>query len=183
MKKVVLAYDSFKGSLSSKELSSLSREAILNICPDCEVIERPIADGGEGTTVAIASALDVQFITCEVKDPLMRTIEASYAITSDNSTAIMEMAVASGLPLVEVDKRNPILTTSFGTGELIKDAIYRGCKKIILGIGGSATNDAGMGLLAALGVKFIDVNGNNLEPIGKNLINVTSVDTSALKQY
>jgi len=137
----------------------------------------PIADGGEGTTQAICKRIPSTNIEIKVKDPLMRPIKASYNIT-DNDIAVIEMATASGLPLVEPKLRNPELTTTFGTGELIENALDKGCRKFIIGIGGSATNDAATGLLSALGYRFLDKDGNVLEPIGGNLIYVDKIDDS-----
>ena len=158
-KKIVLAFDSFKGSASSKEVADAAEVAIHRVLPECNVVKFEIADGGEGTTKAICSVIESEEVVCHVHDPLSRVIEARYNITA-NGTAIMEMATASGLTLVPEKSRNPIVATSSGTGEMISDAINRGCKTIVLGIGGSATNDAGIGLLSALGIKFLDKNGN-----------------------
>lgn len=183
MKKIILAFDSFKGSVSSVEISDAATDAILSVFPECEVVSVPVADGGEGTTEAICSAMDVVQVKCKVHDPLMNVIEGKYAITSDGSTAIMEMATASGLPLVAPELRNPLNTTTFGTGEMIADAVNRGCHKIILGIGGSATNDGAIGLLSALGVVFKGIEGNRLNPIGRSLNYIADFDDSALEHY
>ena len=172
--KILLAFDSFKGSASSAQLSDAAETSIRSQIPDCEVMKFSIADGGEGTTAAICSALDTQAVKCLVHDPLMRPVEVEYRITGD--TAIMEMAAASGLPLVEPTLRNPELTTTYGTGEMILDAIEKGCKTIILGIGGSATNDAAIGMLTALGVKFTDCAGNPT----MRLTDVASADDSMM---
>lgn len=159
-KKIILAFDSFKGSAASQQIAESASGAILEYIPDCEIVTVPIADGGEGTTVAICSNIDTVKVECNVTDPLKNKIKVDYNITADGKVAIMEMAAASGLPLVPADKRNPRIATSFGTGEMIKDAVQRGCRKILLGIGGSATNDAGVGMLAALGFRFLDEKGN-----------------------
>lgn len=111
-------------------------------------------------------------VNIKVKDPLMRDIDSFYGISGDGKTAVIEMAAASGLPLLSPDERNPLKATTFGTGELIKDALEKGCREFIIGIGGSATNDAGTGMLSALGYIFLDENGNELEPNGENLINI-----------
>lgn len=157
--KIVLAFDSFKGSASSTELADAARQAILGEIPQCKIAQFTIADGGEGTTAAICSAIESRVVECDTTDPLMRPISTQYNITPDG-VAIMEMASASGLTLVEPHLRNPLVTTTYGTGEMILDAISKGCRTIILGIGGSATNDAAIGLLSALGIKFYDKEGN-----------------------
>ena len=157
--KIVLAFDSFKGSASSTELADAARQAILGEIPQCKIAQFAIADGGEGTTAAICSAIESRVVECDTTDPLMRPISTQYNITPDG-VAIMEMASASGLTLVEPHLRNPLVTTTYGTGEMILDAISKGCRTIILGIGGSATNDAAIGLLSALGIRFYDKEGN-----------------------
>lgn len=157
--KIVLAFDSFKGSASSTELADAARQAIIGEIPQCKIAQFTIADGGEGTTAAICSAIESRVVECDTTDPLMRPISTQYNITPDG-VAIMEMASASGLTLVEPHLRNPLVTTTYGTGEMILDAISKGCRTIILGIGGSATNDAAIGLLSALGIRFYDKEGN-----------------------
>ena len=157
--KIVLAFDSFKGSASSTELADAARQAILGEIPQCKIAQFTIADGGEGTTAAICSAIESRVVECDTTDPLMRPISTQYNITPDG-VAIMEMASASGLTLVEPHLRNPLVTTTYGTGEMILDAISKGCRTIILGIGGSATNDAAIGLLSALGIRFYDKEWN-----------------------
>lgn len=179
MKRIVLAFDSFKGCIDSQEVASCAQQGIADVFPDCEVVALPVADGGEGTVEAIAAGTRVGRVSCRVHDPLMRPIETSYCITADGSTAVLEMAAASGLPLVPPESRNPLLTTTWGTGEMIADALNRGCRRIVMGIGGSATNDAGTGLLAALGYRFLDENGESLSPVGKNLEKIARVDESA----
>lgn len=175
MKKVVLAFDSFKGSASSMEVGESAMSGVKSVFGSAEVVIVPIADGGEGTTQAICQKIPSKKIEMEVSDPLGRKIKASYSIT-DTGIAVIEMAAASGLPLVEANLRNPELTSTFGTGEMIEDALQRGCRDFIIGIGGSATNDAAMGLLTALGYRFLDKDGRVLRPIGANLINVCSID-------
>lgn len=178
MKKVILAFDSFKGSVSSIDIAEASSKAILKQFPTCEIHSFPVADGGEGTTAAICSALDVNEVFCWAHNPLMKPIEVAYAITQDGTTAILEMATTAGLPLLASDERNPLLTTTFGTGEVIADALARGCRNFVMGIGGSATNDAGIGMLAALGIRFLDKNGTELSPCGENLIHIAHIDES-----
>lgn len=180
MKKIILAFDSFKGSANSLDIAKHAEQAILNEYPSCEVVRFPIADGGEGTTEALCAGLDTTKICCRVHDPLMNPIEVSYGISRDGTTAILEMASASGLPLVPVSLRNPMNTTTFGSGEVILDALNRGCRKFIMGIGGSATNDAGIGMLCALGVRFLDRDKKEVEPKGRNLINIEYIDDSTM---
>lgn len=176
IQKIILAFDTFKGSATSLELAQAVKTTLLKELPHCNILSFPIADGGEGTTQALCSTLHVDTIHCRVHDPLMRPIEARYAITADGTTAIIEMAASSGLPLVEPEKRNPLYTTTYGTGELIKDALNRGCRRFIIGLGGSATNDAGIGALNALGIRFLDHQGKELSPIGKSLKAIKSID-------
>ena len=164
MKKIILAFDSFKGSVSSSGIAEAAEKAIQEELLDCQTIRFPIADGGEGTTEALCSVLHAQKVSCWVHDPLMAPIEVSYGIVNNGSTAILEMASASGLPLVAPDRRNPMKTTTYGVGEIVADALKRGCRKFIVGLGGSATNDAGIGMLKALGVSFFDDANNELVP-------------------
>ena len=140
----------------------------------------PIADGGEGTTEAICTQLETEKVSCRVHDPLMNPIEATYGITRDGKTAILEMAAASGLPLIPTAQRNPMQTTSYGTGEMIRDALNRGCRRFIMGLGGSATNDAGTGMMQALGVRFLDKEGRELEAKGGQLVHIEHIDDAAL---
>ena len=142
--KAVIAIDSFKGSLSSLEAGKAAAEGIKRIFPDAETIIRPVADGGEGTVEALVAGMNGQLRETEVTDPLGRKITAKYGILPDN-TAVIEMAAASGLTLLSESERDPLLTTTCGTGEMILDAIYHGCRNFIIGIGGSATNDGGIG--------------------------------------
>ena len=153
--KIVVAIDSFKGSLSSIEAGNAVKESILKINTNVDVVVKPIADGGEGTVDALADGFGCQIIKTKVKGPLLEEVEAKYCILNDE-TAVIEMAEASGLTLVPLDKRNPMNTTTYGVGQLIKDAVERGCRNFIIGIGGSATNDVGTGMLSALGFEFLD---------------------------
>ena len=177
MKKIIIASDSFKGCLSSFEVARAAEVGIRKVLPDCEVVGIPVADGGEGTTEALVAALNGRFISCEVHDPLMNTIQVEYGILGDGLTAVIEMASASGLTLVPPEKRNPMLTTTYGVGELIKDALQRGCRRFLIGIGGSATNDAGTGMLQALGFRFFDGNGNELGKGGQMLQQIARIDS------
>ncbi len=173
--KILVAMDSFKGSLSAVEACEAVEKGIKAVDENIEVIKKPIADGGEGTVEILINALDGQKIFLKVNDPLMRKIETYYGI-ANNQTAVIEMALASGLTLLKADERNPLFTTTYGVGEIIKNALDRGIRDFIITIGGSATNDAGMGMLSALGVNFFDNKGKKLEPIGENLININTID-------
>ncbi len=178
MKKIVVASDSFKGSVSSAEVAESAERAIRKVFPDSKVVKIPVADGGEGTVEALVAAMQGEIISCTVNDPLMCSIRACYGISGDGQTAILEMAAASGLTLVPGDKRNPMLTSTYGTGELIKDALNRGCRRFLIGIGGSATNDAGTGMLQALGFRFLDKEGNELGQGGRILNQIHTIDRS-----
>ena len=180
MKKIVVASDSFKDCLSSMQVADAVEYAVLQANPSCEVVKVDVADGGEGTMDALRRTLGGKKITIEVSDPLGRLINASYVILEDGVTAVLEMATASGLPLLTPAERNPLKTSTFGTGQLIADALNIGCRKFLVGIGGSATNDAGMGMLQALGVRFFDVEGNLLQGSGESLELVHSIDMSSL---
>lgn len=180
--RVLVAIDSFKGSLSSFELGNEIENGIKKIYSDAEVLKLPIADGGEGTVDALVEGTNGKFVILKVKNPLMREIEAKYGLMGDG-TAVIEMAQASGLPLLSIEERNPLKATTFGTGEMIKDAISKGCREFILGIGGSATNDAGTGMLNALGYKFFDRDGIEIFGCGENLSKIAKIDSScALKE-
>lgn len=168
-KKIVVASDSFKGSLRSKEVGACVMETLLQAYPNLEVVNLPIADGGEGLTEALTDATQGIIIDKTVSGPLSQNVEARYGISADGLTAIIEMASASGLSLVPKDQRNPMITTTYGTGELIADALDRGCRNFLIGIGGSATNDAGIGMLQALGFKFYS-NGHQLPVSGGELL-------------
>lgn len=186
--KVILAFDSFKGSLSSARAAEAAACAIREIHPRAEITSVLIADGGEGTAAAVAATRpSSRQVVADVTDPLGRPIKASYTISahyglpsssSRYEEAVIETATASGLTLLTPCERNPELTSSFGTGLLIRDAIRRGCRDIIIGLGGSATNDAGAGMLAALGWRFIDARGNTVHPCGANLSSIARIDST-----
>ena len=180
MKKVVLAFDSFKGSVSSKEITQTLQRAISSEWEDIDVVSFPIADGGEGTVEILADALGAESVCCTVHDPLMRSINARYAIVYDQHLAIMEMASAAGLPLLSEKERNPMFTSTYGVGEMVLDAVQKGCTHILLGLGGSATNDAGTGMLAAMGVSFLDKEGRTVDPCGKTLKSIDKSDTTSM---
>jgi glycerate kinase len=169
--KILVAIDSFKGSLSSLEAGLAVKTGISDLCD--EVVVKPIADGGEGSVEALADALGAEFVEVIVENPLREKTLARYALKGD--IAVLEMASASGLTLIEKHKRNPMITSTFGFGQMILHAIGKGARKFIVGIGGSATNDAGMGMLSALGYEFYDENGNLLSGKGENLIKVTRI--------
>jgi len=170
---ILIASDSFKGTYSSMEVASALEEGFKAAGSGVSVRKIAVADGGEGTVEAIMAAKNGEWIFCKVHDPLGRTIEAKYALCSD--IAVIEVAEASGLTLLKPEDRNPLKTSSFGTGELISDALKRGGREFIIGLGGSATNDCGMGLMNALGVKFIDRDGVVLPPVGESLSKVESL--------
>lgn len=175
--KIVIAPDKFRGSLTGIEFCWIVKEAIWKIIPDAEIVEAPVADGGDGTLSALEAQVPHGKKIIEVLDPLFRKIKASYLYNEDFKIAFVEMAEASGLRLLKPEEQNCCLTTSYGTGELIKAALDDGAEKIILGIGGSATNDCGMGMAAALGYEFIDAKGNAVKPIGQNLSLVKEIRT------
>ncbi len=176
MKRITVAVDSFKGSLSSQEVADAVEQGVLSVLPDCKVQKLSIADGGEGTVEAMVANLAGEWVEIEVFDPLMRPIKARYGVVDNGRTAVMEMSAASGLPLLAESERNPMKTTTFGTGQMMADAIVRGCRKILMGIGGSATNDAGVGMLEALGYRFFDANGELLSGRGEILQRVERID-------
>lgn len=177
--KFLFASDSFKGTLSSERITSLLEESAGRIFPGCETAGIPVADGGEGTIDAVISALGGSISRLTVHGPLMEERESFYGVFEGDG-AIIEMAAASGLPMVPVEKRNPLHTTTYGTGELIRDALDRGCRNITIAIGGSATNDGGMGAMRALGVKFLDGQGGELEGKGQDLLRVADIDAAGI---
>jgi len=179
MKKVVIAIDSFKGCLSSAEAGKAAAGAIRSVFPECEVCCLSVADGGEGMLEVLITATNGQKVHVSAHGPLMEELETYYGISGDGKTAFIEMASISGLPLVPPEKRNPMLTTTYGTGELIRGALERGCRNFIIGIGGSATHDAGLGMLQALGFRFTDNEGKETGTgSGEVLMKVASVDRS-----
>lgn len=177
--KFLFASDSFKGTLSSEQIITLLDAAAKNVFPDCETMGIPVADGGEGTIDAVISVLHGSIYEVDVHGPLMEEVVSRYGETG-NGAAVIEMAAASGMPMVPVDKRDPRVTTTYGTGELIKTALDRGCRDITIAIGGSATNDGGMGAMRALGIRFLDENGEELSGCGNDLARVADIDISGL---
>lgn len=179
--KVVVASDSFKGCLTSMQVAEGVEKGIRMCCPDCQVVKLAVADGGEGTVDALLETMGGRRVFADVSDPLGRPCVAEYAILSDAVTAVMEMSEASGLTLLKPEERNPLLTSTYGTGQMIADALDRGCRRFLIGIGGSATNDAGMGMMEALGCRFLDQNGNPLAGCGETLSKVVSMDLSHIR--
>lgn len=175
--KFVIAPDKFKGSLTGFEFCKAVREGILEVFHDAVIFDKPLADGGDGTIDVVAHYLKADILKKEVNDPLFRPVEASYVYSKDTRIAYIEMAEASGLWLLKEEEMNCMQTTTLGTGELIADCISRGAEEIILGIGGSATNDGGMGMAKALGYRFFDKNGKDVKPVGKNLIKVHHISS------
>ncbi len=177
--KLLFASDSFKGTLSSDQTIELLTKAAEEVFGRCETSGVPVADGGEGTTDAVVKARSGEIITVPVHGPLMEMEQGFYGRLSDTE-AILEMAAASGLPMVPEEKRNPLNTTTYGTGELLKAALDAGYTEIAIAIGGSATNDGGMGFASALGIRFLDQDGNVLEGRGEDLEKVAHIDMSGL---
>lgn len=184
MKKIVIASDSFKGSLSSAEVAKAAAAGVHDIFPDCEVVCLPMGDGGEGTCEAIAETLTCEWANVQTTDPLGRPIKAKYAITrAEHPTAIIELAQASGLTLLSESERDPMKTSTYGTGILIADAVERGCRKFIIGLGGSATNDGGTGMLEALGFRFVDDSCMHIRGCcGEKLSAIADIDISHVPQ-
>ena len=174
---ILIAPDKFKGSLTAIEVCDAIASGLRQTHPNINIISIAMADGGEGTCELLTQYFNGDTISIEVTGPTFEKITADYGISKDGSTAFIEMAKASGLQLLKQENRNPLFTTTVGTGELIKNALDRGVKKILIGIGGSATNDAGIGMAQALGFDFFDSNNNSLKPIGENLIRLSSIGT------
>lgn len=179
-KKIVLAIDSFKGSASSLAVEEHVAKGIQAVVPDAECVLVPVADGGEGTVEAIVDARHGVYHEADVKGPLGQSVKARYGMIDNDTIAVLEMSAASGITLVKKDELNPLRATTYGTGQMILDAINRGAKEIYMGIGGSATNDGGMGMAAALGAKFLDKNGNELEPVVTSLAQLERIDCSGI---
>ena len=181
--KFVLAPDSFKGSASAKEICEAMEKGILRVFPKSTVQHVPMADGGEGSTEAVVDATGGEYIQKVVQGPLEEKVEATFGIHGDGKTAVIEMAEASGIQLLTPEERNPLYTTSYGTGELIRHCLDEGMKNIILCIGGSATNDGGVGMAQALGYQFKDKDGNEIRRGGKYLKDIASIDTSNVHEH
>ena len=173
--KVVVAIDSLKGSLTSLEAGEAIQEGILRVISDAEVIVRPLADGGEGTVEALTRGMNGRYEKITVTDPLGRPTDAVYGILEDSHTAIIEMSATAGITLIDAKDRNPMNTTTYGVGEMIKDAIGKGCRHFFIGIGGSATNDGGIGMLQALGYGMLDTEGKQVSFGAKGLAELVSI--------
>lgn len=173
--KVVVAIDSLKGSLTSLEAGEAIQEGILRAISDAEVIVRPLADGGEGTVEALTRGMNGRYEKITVTDPLGRPTDAVYGILEDLHTAIIEMSAAAGITLIDAKDRNPMNTTTYGVGEMIRDAIGKGCRHFFIGIGGSATNDGGIGMLQALGYGMLDTEGKQVSLGAKGLAELVSI--------
>lgn len=176
--KIILSPDSFKGSITAMEAAQAMAQGIREVYPNFNLVLLPAADGGEGTMRNLVAATGGEVIEVEVHDPLGRKVKASYGVLGDNETCVVEIAEASGLTLLSSQERNPAIASSFGTGELILHALNAGFRKFIIGLGGSATNDAGAGMLQALGMKFLDQNGESIEAGGSSLRNLHKIDRS-----
>ena len=182
MKKIVIAPDSFKGSMSAKEVADAVERGIKGVLSGVEVVKIPMADGGEGTVETLVDATMGKIVKLNVLDPLGNDAEAYFGILGDGRTAVIEMALASGLTMVPSDKRNPLITTTYGTGQLIKAALDHGCQELIIGIGGSATNDGGVGMAQALGGSFLDQEGQEIGFGGGSLSALKEIKISQLDQ-
>lgn len=180
--KFIIAPDKFKGSLTGSEFCDAVEEGIKRVFPKAIILKKPLADGGDGTLAVIKDYLKAEWIEVEVQDPLFRPIPSQYLFSETSKTAYIEMSEASGLKLLSIEELNCMNTSSFGTGELILNAIKKGAEKIILGIGGSATNDGGMGMGQALGIQFLDSANKPLKPIGKNLNNIQKINIEQLNE-
>ncbi len=178
--KIVIAPDSYKESLSATEVAQAIEKGFREIFPEAQFVSVPVADGGEGTVEAMIAATQGRAVTSIVTGPLGEAVEAQWGISGDGHTAFIEMAAASGLALVPPELRNPLITTSYGTGELILQALESGVKNIIIGIGGSATNDGGAGMVQALGAKLCDANGADIGFGGGGLMSLNKIDISRL---
>ncbi|MDZ7899402.1 MAG: glycerate kinase [Arcicella sp.] len=175
---ILIATDKFKDSQTALQICEGLKKGILKTFPTAKVEILPLADGGEGTLETLQIVLGGEFITCEVQDPLFRNIQAQYLWIPSTRTAIVEMARASGIELLKKEQRNALITSTFGTGQLIMDTLKKDASEIILTVGGSATNDGGIGMAAALGYVFLDENENELKPVGENLLQIHSIDKS-----
>lgn len=175
--KIVIASDSYKGSCSTLEVADAIEKGIRKVREDVEIFKIPVADGGEGTVDALVLGMNGKYQEVEVLDPLGRKITAKYGILEDH-VAVIEMSAASGLPLLKEQDLNPMITTTYGTGQLIQAAMEKGCRKILVGIGGSATNDGGVGMAQALGVSFRDRNGKEIGFGGGELRKIQEIDST-----
>lgn len=182
MLKILVAPDSFKGSLTAHEAALAMEEGILDALPSAKVIPLPLADGGEGTMDCLVDATGGHTVSVQVKDPLLREVAARFGILGDGSTCVIEIAEASGLTLLKEEERDPLIATSYGTGQLIRHALDAGCRTFVIGLGGSATNDGGTGILQALGCRFLDAKGEELAAGGGALRKLDRIDLSQFNQ-
>jgi glycerate 2-kinase len=178
--KILIAPDSMKDCLPAEEVARNIELGIRKVLPDADIKIIPMADGGEGTTKTLVAATGGKLVEARVHDPLMREIKACYGILGNSNTAVIEVAAASGLELLKKEERNPWFTTSYGSGELIRSALDHGCRKILVGLGGSATNDAGAGIIQALGGRLLDKNGKEISRGGGALSELAEIDLSGL---
>jgi len=178
--KIIIAPDSFKESMSAKTVADGIHDGILQVRKDVTCIKVPMADGGEGTVQALVDATKGELLNVEVEDPLGRPVNSFLGILGDRKTAIIEMAAASGLELLKEEEKDPLITSTYGSGQLILSALKKGCKKIIVGIGGSATNDGGAGMMQALGIKLLDKGGKEVQRGGGSLDKLVSIDAGAI---
>ena len=178
--RIIVAPDSYKGSISALGVAEAMERGIKKVFSQAEVLKLPIADGGEGTVEALVTATGGRFFYKDVTGPLGESVSAVWGVLGDGKTAVIEMASASGLPLVPSGKRNPRVTTTLGTGQLVKEVLDQGLTRLILGIGGSATNDGGAGFASALGIRFLDADGKELPPGGEALARLACIDTSGV---
>lgn len=176
--KILVAPDKFKGSLSAQEVCDAVRQGLLSVNNSLQVLSLPLADGGEGTCELLTSYRGGTMVHVTVRDPLFRNIDSAYGLSSDGKIAFLEMAKASGLQLLKKEERNPLINSTVGTGDLIRHALDQGVEQIIMGVGGSATNDGGMGMAQALGAVFYSSSGEALDPTGGNMSRVHTVDLS-----
>lgn len=172
---IVIAIDSFKGSMTSMEAGKSAAEGIRRVYPSAQIQVRPLADGGEGTVEALTAGLGGKLVTIPVTGPAGLLVDCPYGIVEETKTAIIEMSGAAGITQVTETQRNPLHTTTYGVGEVIKDAIHKGCRHFIVGIGGSATNDGGLGMLQALGFDMLDASGQPVSMFGKGLADLTQI--------
>ncbi|MCT0042659.1 glycerate kinase [Weissella confusa] len=178
--KFVIAPDSFKESMTAKAAAVAIQAGLQKIYPDADYELVPMADGGEGTVQSLVDATEGEIITADVQNPLHETVSAFYGVLGDQQTAVIEMSAASGIQFVTTETKNPLITTTYGTGQLIKDALDRGMRRFIIGLGGSATNDGGAGMAEALGVRFLDENGQQIARGGAALATLHEIDMSNL---
>jgi glycerate kinase len=178
--RIAIVPNAFKGSLTASEAAGCIERGIRKAMPTCSVIKVPVADGGDGTARAVVAATGGTWVNCAVRDPLGRALQSGFGLTGDGRTAVIEMALASGLALLKPAEQNPLLTSTCGTGDLICAALDRGVQKILIGIGGSATHDGGMGMARALGVQFLDERGRELDGTGASLAKLSRIDARNL---